>query len=234
MSYLGSYEKFLLSFLKNEYQFNFFHEHRNKNNELILRHDIDFNIEYALNTAKIENKIGIKSTYFFLLRSNIYNPFSKENFDKIKEIKNLGHTISIHFDPVLYKDIEEGLAYEKELFENSFDEKINIISIHRPNDFLKNSNSLICDIEHTYLDKYFINIKYASDSMGEWRFGNPLDSNAFIEKKTIHLLIHPIWWMINATDKNTLLKKHFQNSIESMRIDFANNCKPFKDIMYDF
>jgi hypothetical protein len=38
-------------------------------------------------------------------------------------------------------------------------------------------------------------LAYISDSTGRWRYGHPLDSNAFRARKPIQLLIHPIWWI---------------------------------------
>ena len=39
---------------------------------LILRHDIDMSLEAALPIAEIEKNIGVKATYFILLRSDLY------------------------------------------------------------------------------------------------------------------------------------------------------------------
>ncbi len=49
---------------------------------LILRHDVDFSVDRALELAKIENNYGISSTYFFLLHSDFYNIFEKDSFNK--------------------------------------------------------------------------------------------------------------------------------------------------------
>jgi hypothetical protein len=41
---------------------------------------------------------------------------------------------------------------------------------------------------------------YASDSTGRWRFGHPFDSDAFHNRRPIHLLTHPIWWTQEGSD----------------------------------
>ena len=42
-------------------------------NSLLLRHDIDFSVDYAYQIAKLESKLKINSTFFFMLTSNMYN-----------------------------------------------------------------------------------------------------------------------------------------------------------------
>ena len=64
------YENFLSKFKKNDYIFKFFHQKIFKKRNIILRHDVDFDTDYALNIAKIEKKLKIKSTFFFLLEVN--------------------------------------------------------------------------------------------------------------------------------------------------------------------
>lgn len=59
---------------------------------VILRHDVDSNAENALKMAKLENALGIKSTYYFRT--------TKQVFDKeiIAEISNMGHEIGYHYE----------------------------------------------------------------------------------------------------------------------------------------
>ena len=197
-----NYEEFLKGFINNDYKFVFFDSLDSNKKEIILRHDVDFDCELAWELAKIENSFGIKANYFFLLFNDAYNPFCFKNIELIKKIKKMGHQISLHFDPSIYgDDFKRGLLREISLFEEFFETKIKIISIHKPNDFFIKSNSLINGIEHTYLDKYFSKIKYLSDSTGRWRFGYPLDSIEFKEGKSFQILIHPIWWFF-SNDNN--------------------------------
>ena len=70
---LGAYRHFLGNFLSRKYQFVFFDEQSETSGEIILRHDVDFDTGLALEAAKMEAEMGIKATYFFLLRSNLYN-----------------------------------------------------------------------------------------------------------------------------------------------------------------
>lgn len=229
-TFLGDYRDLLQGFLDEGYAFRYFGEQRRKHGEIILRHDVDFDTHMALKTAQIETDLGIKATYFFLLRSNFYNIFSATDFDQVLAIRELGHSISIHFDPLLYQDFHQGLAEEIKIFEQLFQEKVEIISLHRPNDFFKTYDTPIHGVEHTYQTKYFKEIKYFSDSTGFFRFGHPFNSEEFAQNKSIHLLIHPIWWIMHGGSNLEKLRKYYEQRRESMKKDFFNNCIPFRDI----
>ena len=86
INHLGNYRDLLQRFKDSAYTFNFFGEQSASHGEIILRHDIDFDTHMALRMAQIETDLGIKSTYFFLLRSNLYNIFSRALFNNVSII----------------------------------------------------------------------------------------------------------------------------------------------------
>lgn len=227
-NYIGSYEKLIVDFLDRGYYSIKFPSLSSQKNQLIIRHDIDFDCSYAHQMSLIENKIGVKSTYFFMLCSESYNLLSSENINYIKKIQASGHTISLHFDPTIYNDFNEGFRYEVEIFERVFNEQIDIISIHRPNQFFINYDRPINGIDHTYQNRYLKEITYISDSQGAFRFGHPHDSLAFQENNTIHLLTHPIWWMCSGNSNVDVLEKFVKNRHQSNVNHIANNCIPYQ------
>ena len=50
----------------------------------VLRHDIEFSIDRAYKLAKIENELGVTSTYTVQLRNNTYNALSEKNIDLLR------------------------------------------------------------------------------------------------------------------------------------------------------
>ncbi len=121
---------------------------------LFLRHDVDFSIDFAHSLAKFEFNQNVQSTYFFMLTSNMYNLFSNYNRTLVKNIAEMGHKISLHFDPSAYESLEKFLD-EKKIFENTFEINIEIVSIHRPRLFLNDNNINLSGIAQTYQDIYF-------------------------------------------------------------------------------
>lgn len=230
--YLGSYEELIGAFLNNGYKPVFFTSAINQKGDLIIRHDIDFDCGYAGEIASIEDKIGVRTTYFFLLRSDSYNLLSKRNINSVLQIKERGHQISLHFDPVFYgNDFLEGFRFEREMFEKTFKTKIEIISIHRPNDFFLNFDETLDGVEHTYQNKFFKDIKYISDSQGSFRFGHPLESEDFRQKNTIHLLIHPIWWQGTGDSNITVLRNHIVKQEMFLHSHVGENCQPYEEYL---
>ena len=102
----------------------------------MLRHDLDMSIEAALQVARVEHAIGMKATYFVLLRTEFYNPFSEIARETLFEIMNLGHRIGLHFDASLYQDgggdFENVVDWECETLSRLLRREVDIVSFHRP------------------------------------------------------------------------------------------------------
>ena len=159
---IGNYLTFIKKFVNKKYNTVFFNEYNlKKSNQLLLRHDIDHDCKIAYEMSCLEKKLNIKSTYFFLLRNNSYNLISDENFNYVKKIEENGHMISLHFDPTIYRQVNEGLKKEIDVFQNLFNVKVEIISLHRPlKNMLGSENMKILDFRNTYEDLYFKKTKY--------------------------------------------------------------------------
>jgi len=91
---------------------------------IIIRHDIDDEIDlsYALKMAKVEAKLGIRTTYYFRTSEKVFDE------DKIKEIAKFGHEIGYHYEVLgdAEGDFEKAIElFEKELskFEDLYEVK---------------------------------------------------------------------------------------------------------------
>jgi len=91
------------------------------NNNIILKHDIDKKPQNALTMALIEEKLGVKASYYFRTTSEVY----KENI--IKKIFDMGHEIGYHYE-VLAKSNGN---YEKaiKLFEMELEDFQDIVPV---------------------------------------------------------------------------------------------------------
>ena len=58
----------------------------------LIRHDVDRMPQRALQMARIENELGIVSTYYFRKKPHTFKP------DIIREIASLGHEIGYHYE----------------------------------------------------------------------------------------------------------------------------------------
>jgi len=225
---ISNYKTFIHKFIENEYRFIFFDELiQNKDKQIILRHDVDLDIDLAYEMAIIENKLGIKSTFFFLLSNNSYNLISEKNKKILNKIRDLGHKISLHFDMMIYDNVEEGFEREKDIFHQIFNENINIISIHRPkNNFLETPDKFFTT-QNSYEKKYIKEIHYFADSGGSFRYGNPLNSDAFIKKQSMQLVIHPAWWMVDRNSVKEIVDIVVNNKKEKNISHFEKSIKTY-------
>jgi len=71
---------------------------------LALRHDVDFSLPVALRRARLEQELGIRSTYFVLFSTRFYNLHEQRDVQIVKRIFRLGHKwgfTSTHLNTVL-------------------------------------------------------------------------------------------------------------------------------------
>lgn len=195
-------------------------------NTILLRHDIDFSVEDALKIAALESSLNVKSTFFFMLSSNMYNLMSKANRNLVKEIYEMGHKISLHFDPTVYSDLDP-FVDEKNFFERAFDTTVDIVSIHRPGIFLQENNRDLFGIRHTYQDHYFNDMAYISDSGGksvDEKISNYLSQENL---PGLQLLLHPIWWTRESGSPTETLNLWREFNASFITSEIILNCKTY-------
>lgn len=149
-----AYKKLLKGYLKEGYKFIHFNElNLEEEKQIILRHDVDFDVDLALEMANIENELGVKASYFFLTHG-IYN-FNNINH---QEFNTLGHFTGLHVDyshPAINRDLKLNRFY----------------SVHRPS----KEDLNIDDDFSSYSKKFFTDIQYASDS--NFKEPNKIENN---------------------------------------------------------
>ena len=166
---------------------------------VILRHDIDNDIEKALDLAIIEQELDVKSTYFVLLTSDFYNVFSARSQELLRKIIDNGHEVGLHFDEVRYPDIKtpddvlERILNESKILSDVTGESIDVVSMHRPSKMILDANLQIPGLINSYSQVYFKDFKYLSDSRRRWR--EPVEEIVASETyERLHILTHAIWY----------------------------------------
>ncbi|MCP4146328.1 MAG: hypothetical protein GY757_01135, partial [bacterium] len=133
----SGYRELLEIALHSGYRFLAFHDQERfeDGRYCLLRHDVEANPGAALNLAKTEHRLGIRSTYFFMLRSPLYNLMSRCNHRTVQEILELGHWLGLHFDGGFLPDerrLEELVDIETGILHRLFDVEIKTVSFHQP------------------------------------------------------------------------------------------------------
>lgn len=201
---------------------------------VLLRHDVDFDPGAALRLAEIEAEEERMSTYFFLLRTPHYNLFSAEATGAVRKILALSHRLGLHFDCAPYggqvspAEWAAACRREREVLEAWFQSPVEIVSYHRPGPIVLSGNAEIsAPLPHTYLPLFTRQIHYCSDSRGQWRFGFPLETDAFRQRRALHLLLHPIWWTEAGCAANERLQRYVEERAQQLDRSVATNCAAY-------
>ena len=165
--------------------------------QVLLRHDIDIDIQKAHDMAEMEKRIGIEATFFVLVSAHSYNILSKKNKGLLKSIAGMGHEIGLHFDPSLYEDKEhdELIAIadlEATVLSMAIDEPITSISVH--NYSVHHKQPLFPQFLNAYDPKIFYDEIYWSDSRGVIKKDIFEVLNKTRDDKTVQILMHPIYY----------------------------------------
>ena len=105
---LKKYQQLLAAKIAAEALFIPLHEYIEQSHKsfIILRHDVDRLPTNALKMAKLENELGIQSTYFFRTIPETFQP------DIISEIASLGHEIGYHYEDLTLTNGNIDKAYD--------------------------------------------------------------------------------------------------------------------------
>ncbi len=194
----AGYRATIQGLLSRGYGLRSFHELDPTRQHLVLRHDIDQSIPAARRMADIEAGEGWSSTWFVLLRTEMYNPFSRAATQDIRAMVAAGHEVGLHLDASLYGDaasLEAGAAGECRALEDIAGAPVRIVSFHRPAAALLGGAGVVAGRPHTYGDRFTKETGYCSDSRGAWRHGHPFDHPAVASGTALQLLTHAVWWI---------------------------------------
>jgi hypothetical protein len=189
---------------------------------VILRHDVDFSLQKALDMARLDNEAGATSTFFILLTAPYYNPLSEEGVKIIRQIAGLGHECGLHYDCTGFELLSEEQRQDRiKTFAASLADAtgvpINSVAQHKP---AKSKITLqFPAYTNAYDDKYFKEIAYISDSRGRFRHD---DVQGFIKQnKRCQLLIHPIWWTKEKMSRSEIFRQLYAGISEEININLV-------------
>jgi len=230
------YRQLVRQFKKQGYRFcNFLNLSPDKP-DVVMRHDVDLSLDYAVKLAELESQESIKTVYYVLVCSEFYNIMTPASRVALKQILDLGHEVGLHFDASIYNhqavELESIAALECNLLESITGEPVRTISFHRPAKQFQGRPGNFAGRIHTYQPKFFSEIDYCADSTGCWRFGHPLDRDSVKQGKAIQVVTHPIWWNPDLS-LNTIGKiEDFRRNREHfLRRELGRNLTPYAEYL---
>ena len=173
---------------------------RQERKDIIWRHDVEFEPDYALRMAQIEHEEGVKATYFFQLHSPYYNVADPHYREVFHQIKDLGHYVGLHFDSAYWGITDESqlndyIILDKEYLEKNMCVEIDTFSFHNTTPFTQSCLEYrYGGLINSYASFFKEHYNYCGDSLGYWRFDRLED--VLNDKKVQHLqvLTHDANW----------------------------------------
>lgn len=237
----AGYEKLLQSLVAQGYAFSGYGDWRGEEKVCILRHDVDLDMDCALNFARLERRFGnqaarpLKSTYFVLLSTEFYNPHALSVRQKLWEIADLGHDIGLHFDETQYEGMDDPKAMalrikeEAEVLSRLLKKPVKSVSMHRPSAHTLKTPLELGDLVNSYDEVYFKRFKYLSDSRMNWREDVMALVNSGQHDK-MHILTHPIWYREEESDLKGILGQMMDGATAQTRHRLSQNIRDFDSL----
>ena len=186
----------------------------------LLRHDVDVSIDYALDMARLESSHGLRSTYFLMLRSPMYNLMSRHASAAIQLLLELGHDIGLHFDAGCPRrknmSLVDDLKFELGVLGGLLGRSISAFSFHQPSQEVIQSRVELRGIINTYHPDHLPGYTYISDSNRSWRGMTPFELPSWCLDR-VQLLIHPIWWMCESEHTSECWDRAVVRNFETMQ-----------------
>ena len=164
---------------------------------ILLRHDVDYDPEYADRLGAREARQGIQATYFFQADSRFYDLGSPCVDAAVRRILDAGHWLGLHYDATSVIDdsaVLEGVERVALRLEHRFGRPVHAVSFHmptyRPVGHLDLQNNRL----NVYGQRFFGPIEYVSDSNQDFRGKDLLAMLRTASPRRLQLLIHPFWW----------------------------------------
>jgi hypothetical protein len=226
-----SYRSLLLLALDHGYKLIDFLDERGKYERCIyLRHDVDMSLDLAVELAKINASVGVRGTFFVLLRSNVYNLLSHSSLERIDALRALNQHIGLHYalPPKLPEDDEQLgdlIRADFEVVQRHIPDLQAVFSWHNPTPEAldRGLHWQVRGLINTYSASYFKDIPYYSDSLmrnSVEKFQALISSD---NHQTLQLLFHPVYWIVGGSNTFEVLAKTWPQIIREREYEMKFN-----------
>ena len=166
---------------------------------LLLRHDVDYSLEMALELARVNAGLGVRGTFFVLLRSQVYNLLSSQSREAVAGIAALGQHVALHAATRPGgADAEADLAADFGFARRDVPSMSPVFSWHNPTPELLERHlaaETVAGLINAYARAYTRDITYLSDSNMRNSVEDFLAALGLPGRPALQLLFHPLNWV---------------------------------------
>jgi hypothetical protein len=187
----------------------------------LIRHDCDNDLRAALDLARIEAECGIRSTYFVMTRSVLYNIMAPPILVAVRGILGLGHRLGLHFDETPFAEqapaaVAAQVDRERDWLAREFGQPIEIVSFHQPSPRVL-ANEIRLNCLNTYDKHDMAGVHYLSDSNMKFRGKTPFEQFESREHRLLQILLHPEWWTEEPSTLDDKWNRVLGNNIDTVQ-----------------
>ncbi len=196
---------------------------------ILMRHDIDLDVQPAHAMFRIQQEVGVKSSFFFLTTCHSYNPCSYSNRSMIREISDGGFEVGLHFDPLLYDEskLQEAISFETSVLEQITGKPVKSISLHNPS--MHGRFPTFHRFNNVYEEPFFSSEYYLSDSRMNFREKDPFRFLQKVKERSIQVLFHPLHFTEQGVGYQDIMSSFRQDFLIKVDQQFRPNNKSYAD-----
>lgn len=194
-----------------------------------LRHDIDYSPACALSLARINAHAGATGTFFFQLRSPIYNFHSYATVSVMREICALGQRVGLHYcvdGSAPEGDLAERILVDYQTMKTQIPSAVPVFSWHNPSVYPglldKVPDVVVPGLVNTYARKFGERVKYYSDSNLRYSI-EELKAIVLRGGPYLQLLFHPFQWLAGGRDMQEVLANTWIKVLREKEQEFLTN-----------
>jgi len=220
---LNSYKELIISLKKTGRSFCSFSDQARP--RLILRIDVDYDLNWAARLAEINDQLSIQATFFIQVSSPLYNVLCLDNRGALDRIVNADQHIGLHyFHDGGDLDVHR-LKHEFSVLHHLVPTIENFVAWHNPNGdiSLLNREAEREGFVSVYSDEFFTLEKYVSDSNGR---NDASGIRKFVSRcnaSSVQILLHPFNWVLGGKNEIQIIEQCFNEKSNQLFIAFSQN-----------
>ena len=185
---------------------------------ILLRHDVDYDLDPAIALSRIEEEEGVRSTFLVLVSTAFYNVASSAGREALRDLIARGFEVGLHFDPEVHagEPMETAFSAERAFLESITHRPLRSVSLHNPTSH--GQYPLFESVVNAYDPRWFGGERYLSDSSRRWR-RDPLTALGAGDFHVLQVLSHPI---------------HFSESGETYRPRFQEMARKWGERLHGY
>ena len=165
-------------------------------NCFLLRHDIDYGLEFLGDIPEIEHEMGCQATYFIQTGTDMYNIFGPVQQKQLARLKSLGHRFGLHTcccENTGKEQLETFIDWEYALLRRTLP-VLDAVSFHVPPSYICSNEIRLKKYINTYDRIDMQGYEYMSDSCRKWSKGDPVEYLHAHPERSYQILVHPFLW----------------------------------------